>query len=197
MKGIVIMERVGTRYSKLVLLSLLILCLGVGVGCIYLMNTSGENVSYIKEYLTLFFDGFGENIKKNQIFKNAFIQNLLLALFIFISGFFKICTPVVAFCVARKGFIMGFTSASVLRSFGIKGLIINMAYLPTIIVSIPAFLFFASISVKNACADIEDKRRNLFVYLFVAFIIAVLLSISALFEAYITTSFMNFMAHKL
>ncbi len=169
----------------------------MGFGCIYLMNTSGENVNYIKDYLTSFFSGFGENIKKNQIFKNAFIQNILLAFFIFISGFFKICTPVVAFSIARKGFIMGFTSASVLRSFGIKGLIINMAYLPTIIISVPAFLFFASISVKNAYGDIEDKRKNLVLYLFIALITAVLLCISALFEAYITTSFMNFMAHKL
>ncbi len=169
----------------------------MGFGCIYLMNTSGENVNYIKDYLTSFFDGFGENVKKNQILKNAFIQNLLLAFFIFISGFFKIGTPVVAFCIARKGFIMGFTSASVLRSFGIKGLILNMAYLPTIIISVPAFLFFASISINNSYGSIEAKKKNLLLYLFVALITSLFLFLSALFEAYITTSFMNFMAHKL
>ncbi len=161
------------------------------------MKTGGEDINYIKSYLTTFFDGFGENIEKNHILKNALSQNLLMALFIFISGFFKICTPAVALCVARKGFVMGFTSASVLRSFGLKGLIINMAYLPTIIIAIPAFLFFASISVKNAYGDTSEKRSFVFSYIIITLVVSLLLCLSAIFEAYVTTSFMNFMVKRL
>ena len=191
------MNEISRGYNKLIMISLVILCVGIGVGSIYLMNTGVENIEHIKEYLSSMFSGFGENIKRNQILKNALIENLLLALFIFVSGFFKFCTPAVAFCIARKGFIMGFTSASVLRSFGLKGLFINMAYLPTIVISIPAFLFFSSISVKNACCDVGERKSFMISYIIIAVIVSLLLCASAFFEAYITTSLIKFMAQRL
>ena len=40
------MNEISRGYNKLIMMSLVILCVGIGVGSIYLMNTGVENRAY-------------------------------------------------------------------------------------------------------------------------------------------------------
>jgi len=187
-KGSADMER--GSFNKLLILFLMILCLGVGFGSICLMKTDNNHFLQIKEHLNSFFYGL-EGISKNNVLKNSLYENITLAIVIFICGFFKPGIIVVALCIAKKGFVMGFTSASMLKCFGIKGLLINFTYLPSIIVALPMLMFFSSGSVNALKSNTNIDKKLLLYYILFAIITITIFCVASLLEAYLTTTFMK------
>lgn len=177
-------------FNKLLILFLMILCFGVGVGSIYLMKTDNSHFLQIKEHLSTFFDGLG-GISKNNVLRNSLYENITLAILIFICGFFRPGIIVVALCIAKKGFVMGFTSASMLKCFGIKGLLINFTYLPGIIIALPMLMFFSSGSVNAFRNATNIDKKLLIYYILFAIITITIFCVASLLEAYLTTTFMK------
>lgn len=190
-------ENIRAAGNKWLIILLMLLCAAVGMGSICLMKTGSDAMVQIRQYLTSFFSGMSDSVAKSDVLKNALTENIILALLIFVCGFFKAGTVIVALCIARKGFIMGFTSASMIECFGIKGLIINAAYLPTVIVMIPAFIVFSALSMTSAYGCAVNKKNFVAFYIVFAIITITIFCAAAVFEAYLTTTFMNFMASKL
>ncbi len=182
------MQREG--FNKLVIAFLMILCLGIGIGSIYMMRANNEEFLYIKEYLNSFFSMLGD-LNKRQVLKNSLYDNFILAIGIFICGFFKAGIVGVAVCIAKKGFIMGFTSASMLKCFGIKGLLINVAYLPSILISLPMLIFFSIGSATVSRNNTNIRKKLLMHYILFAIITITIFSVASFLEAYLTTTFMK------
>ena len=181
------------KQNYLLIVFLMFLCFGVGLGSIYLMKTNNENYTYIKEYLTSFFDAVNTLSKKN-IFKNSVYDNILMAFVIVISGFFKPGFIVILTCMIKKGFVLGFTSASMLKCFGIRGLLINMAYLPTLIISLTTLVFLCQLSIKFASDNVKNRKKLRSHYIIFAIITITIFCISSFMEAYLTTTFMEWIS---
>lgn len=176
--------------NKLMIAFLMILCLGIGIGSIYMMRANNEEFWHIKEYLNSFFRMIGD-LNKRQVFRNSLYDNIILATVIFICGFFRHGIVGVAVCIAKKGFVMGFTSASMLKCFGIKGLLINIAYLPSILISLPMLVFFSVGSAAVSQNNTNIRKKLLMRYIFFAIITITIFSIASFLEAYLTTTFMK------
>lgn len=180
-------------FNKLMIAFLMVLCLGIGIGSIYMMRANNEEFLHIKDYLNSFFSMLGD-LNKRQVLKNSLYDNLILATVIFICGFFRPGIVGVAVCIVKKGFVMGFTSASMLKCFGIKGLLINIAYLPSILISLPMLIFFSIGSATVSGNNTNIRKKLLTRYIFFAIITITTFSVASFLEAYLTTTFMKLIA---
>ena len=184
------------KQYNLIILFMMMLCTGIGIGSIYLMKVSNENYTYIKEYLTSFMNTV-DNLSKTTVFKNSLYENIIMVVAIFMFGFFKYGIIAVAACIIKKGFVMGFTSASMLKCFGIKGMLVNVAYLPSIVVALPILMLFSAASVKNDTNNTKIRKKLPINYIIFAIITITIFCVSSFLEAYLTTTFMKILSESL
>ncbi len=161
---------------------------GVVFGSVYLTKTASASGEGIQAYLESFINS-GAETDRFMVFKKAFRENLISLAVVFVSGFFKFGLVFTAASVIRRGFIMGFTTASFIKYYGAKGLLAMSATMPSVLIMLPAFLIFAAVS---ACVSMTENRRRLIggYIIFTLFILAVFAA-AALSEGYLTTSFMK------
>lgn len=178
------------KQYNLIILFIMLLCMGVGIGSFYMMKVSSDNYTYIKEYLTSFLNAVSD-LSKTTVFKNSLYENIIIVVAIFIFSFFKYGIIAVAACVIKKGFVMGFTSASMLKCFGIKGMLMNLAYLPSIVVTLPILVFFSTISIKTNTNTTKIRKKLPVSYIVFAIITITTFCVSSFLEAYLTTTFMK------
>ena len=160
---------------------------GVMIGSIYLMKLS--DASAAGEFLNNYFNGIKNGVNKLSVFKNSLWHNLIMLFVMFVSGFFKIGFIAVGACLARKGFIMGFTAAAFYRFYGIKGILMGLSYLPSVLVAVPAMLLYASIS--TAASMEPNKKKFLIYYIFITIFIVTIFCGASLLEGFVTTIFMK------
>ena len=173
----------------LIMFAFLMLC-GTAIGSIYFMRQSGGYTG-ISEYLTTFFKDKVNGIDKYSVFKNVLKSNMIMLGVIFTAGFFKIGFLGVGACILRKGFITGFTAASFIRCFGIKGMVISLSYLPGMLVIIPAFVMFCSVSGSFSLKKDRFQKKIIFSYIFFTILIITIFCVAAFLEGYLTTTFMT------
>lgn len=161
---------------------------GVICGSIYLTRTVASSGEGIQKYLESFVTS-GTEPDRFAVFKKAFRENLISLAIVFAAGFFKFGCIFTAAAIVRRGFIMGFTTASFIKYYGAKGLLAMAATMPSILIMLPAFLIFAAVSAGFSLSD--NKRRLLGFYIFFTIFILAVFAAAALSEGYLTTSFMK------
>lgn len=165
-----------------------VLVTGVILGSVYLTKAAINSGEGIRSYL----EGFvstGAETDKFMVFKKAVKENAISLAVVFVAGFFRLGIVFTAAAVIRRGFIMGFTTASFIKYYGAKGLLAMAATMPSVLLVMPAFLIFAAVSASFSMTD--NKKNSLgFYILFTVFILAVFCA-AALSEGYLTTSFMQ------
>lgn len=166
---------------------------GIVIGSVYLTKTALSSGEGIKEYLGSFVST-GAETDKFDVFKKAVTENAIMLALVFVAGFFRLGIVLTAAVIVRRGFIIGFTTASFIKYYGAKGLLAMSATMPSVIILLPAFLIFSSVSVGFSM--MENKRGSVVFYvLFTAAVFAVFLAAAAS-EGYITTSFMSMIFPK-
>ena len=109
-----IKEAVNNERSNAALyaLGIFLLAAGVAAGSLYLARGSEEMAEGIKSYIGNFFATFSETRNNMAVFRNSLTSNLISVGIVFFMGFFRFGPIVTGALLVRKGFIIGFTSAS-------------------------------------------------------------------------------------
>lgn len=162
---------------------------GVACGSVYLMRHA-SGYGGLEGYLSEFLKNTVSGVDKYDVFKSALKSNLIMLAVIFAAGFFRIGFIVAGVCILRKGFIMGFTAASFVKCFGIKGMVVSLAYLPGLALIIPAFLVFCSVSGSFSLKKDRLQKKIIFSYIFFTIIIITIFCAASFLEGYLTTTFM-------
>ncbi len=166
---------------------------GVIAGSVYLTKTAVSSGEGLRAYL----EGFaatGAEADKFMVFKKAARESFITLAVVFASGFFKFGIVFTAAAVVRRGFIIGFTTASFVKYYGAKGFLAMAATMPSVLIAVPAFLIFAAVSAGFSVT--ENKKSMLGFYILFSFLILAVFLVSALSEGYITTSFMGLIFPK-
>lgn len=174
-----------------------LLGLGVTVGSVYLAKNSVDMAEGIKNYMGSFCTSMTENKNSMAVFKNSVQSNLLCIGIIFLMGFFRFGFIVTGAIIIRKGFIIGFTTASFVKFYGMKGMLIMLSTMPTILITIPALLLFSAVSIKYSLNPEKKSKKIIFSYIFFLIIIISIFCVASLSEGYLTTTFMSLISPKL
>lgn len=172
-------------------------CLSVGVvlGSVYL-EKMGQADS-VKTYLGTFFTGLLQTSNNWTVFQNTLREYGILFVAVFLAGFFKPGWILTLAMVLKKGFVVGFTSASLLKSYGIKGILGIVSTMPGILIALPALIIFSAVSL-NFSINPEKKEKNMLVsYLFFSILMLAIFCMASLAEGYLTTTFMKMLLPKI
>lgn len=147
----------------------------------------------MREYLLGFFKSVG-SINKFQTSIGKLREFLVVFGIIFVSAFFKAGVILTLGVVLRQGFVIGFTLASFLKIFGVKGLLPMFCMLPELLIFLFVLLVFSSTSTKIAFLPLKNKKNFLIFFVFFSCFSGAIFSISAFLNGYLTTTFMNWIS---
>lgn len=180
----------------LFLIGLAITSIILGIIFIFLMDNS--NTTYIQEYITSFFNNLKES-NNNQLFFQAFLNNLFYILIIWLFGLSIIGIPIVIFIFLFKNFIVGFSLSSIISTYKLEGLLKALIQLFPhqlifLIVLLLLTFYSVSFSVKlfhylflKKSINFKDATNKYLKILLISIIISFLIS---LYEGYIATYFL-------
>ncbi|MGN0106324.1 MAG: stage II sporulation protein M [Hominilimicola sp.] len=185
------------RSTGLYAVIILLLVAGVTAGSMYLARHSADMGEGIKTYIGNFFSSFAENKNSMAVFKNSLTSNLICLGVIFVMGFFRFGCIVTGAIIVRKGFVMGFTAASFFKFYGLQGMLIMLSTMPTVLITIPALLFFSAVSVKFSLNPDKKQKKLIFSYIFLMILMISTFCVASLSEGYLTTTFMSLISPKI
>lgn len=183
--------------KKYVFFSMVIVILGIITGSIFIVVLNSTDKSLVTEYISSFMDNIkNNNIIVNDIIKNVFINNSLVILIISIIGFTFFLFPINILILFYKSFIIGFSLASIILTYNIKGILISLVYIfPHLIINILLFslltAFTLKLSIKMMNYIIKKKEVNMRVYfnkyMYILILSIIIISITSLYESFIVT----------
>ncbi len=183
--------------KKYVFFSMVIVILGIITGSIFIVVLNSTDKSLVTEYISSFMDNIkNNNIIVNDIIKNVFINNSLVILIISIIGFTFFLFPINILILFYKSFIIGFSLASIILTYNIKGILISLVYIfPHLIINILLFslltAFTLKLSIKMINYIIKKKEVNMRVYfnkyIYILILSIIIISITSLYESFIVT----------
>lgn len=183
--------------KKYVFFSMVIVILGIITGSIFIVVLNSTDKSLVTEYISSFMDNIkNNNIIVNDIIKNVFINNSLVILIISIIGFTFFLFPINILILFYKSFIIGFSLASIILTYNIKGILISLVYIfPHLIINILLFslltAFTLKLSIKMINYIIKKKEVNMRVYfnkyMYILILSIIIISITSLYESFIVT----------
>lgn len=178
---------------------LLFIALGAGVilGSAYLLRSWDGMGEGIRGYLDGIMETAAENAGWLSSFKSSFVSNLLTFAVIFIMGFFRFGFLGTGLIIIRKGFVTGFTAASFLQAYGIKGIMAMIAASPSSLATVPALLIFSAASVAFSMKENKFQKKNIFSYIFFAIFIISIFCAASLLEGFLTTTFTKWLIPKI
>lgn len=176
---------------------LLALAAGIFGGSVYLARGWGEMGEGIAAYLSDFFSSFAENESQGAVFKTSLASNLLTLGFIFIMGFFRFGALGTGAVIIRRGFIMGFTAASFIKAYGMRGMLIMLSTMPSVLIYIPAMLIFSAVSVGFSRRENKFQKKIIFSYIFFTIIAVSIFCAASFAEGFLTTTFMKLISPNL
>lgn len=183
--------------KKYVFFSMVIVILGIITGSIFIVVLNSTDKSLVTEYISSFMDNIkNNNIIVNDIIKNVFINNFLVILIISIIGFTFFLFPINILILFYKSFIIGFSLASIILTYNIKGILISLVYIfPHLIINILLFslltAFTLKLSIKMINYIIKKKEVNMRIYfnkyMYILILSIIIISITSLYESFIVT----------
>ena len=150
--------------SKEYLLVIIIFIIGMFIGVMLVNNTSVENQQIIENYILNFIEKFKSiaNLDKLNLLTTSIIDNIILAIALWIAGTTIIGMPIVFGIILFRGFCFGYTVAAVTFTLGLgKGIffcILNL-FLQNIFF-ILAILTIGVSSIKLYKSIIADRRKE-------------------------------------
>lgn len=191
------------RFDKrYVLFSLILVILGIVTGSLFIVILNSTDKSLVTEYITSFIDGIGNNIFNYvDTFKNTIIINYAIIIIISIIGFTYFFFPINILILFYKAFIIGFSLASFILTYKVKGLLLSILYIfPHLLINILLISLLVAFTLKlslNMIKSIIKKKEvnmrlyfNKYIYILILFII--LITISSLYESFVAPFFLKY-----
>ncbi|MEG2847907.1 MAG: stage II sporulation protein M [Bacilli bacterium] len=187
----------GLRINRKMLIFLISLALiGVIVGSIFVIILNNTDKTLIKDYLQTFLNNINDNkLNYLEALKNISISNYLYAGIIWLLGISIIGLPIIIFMYFMKCFMLGFTIASILINFKLKGIVLAFLYVfPHHIINLIIYTLLLSyaitLSLKIIEAVLKKKSINFKLivnkYLMILITSMILITLTNFFEIYIT-----------
>ena len=191
--------------KKYVFFCLVVVILGILAGSLFIVILNSSDKSLVIEYI----ESFVENIKNDSFnymdtLKNTLIINYLVIFIISIIGFTYFLCPINILLLFYKSFIIGFSLSSIILTYKIKGLLLSIIYIfPHLIINILLFSLLAAFTLKISINMIkyiirkkEVNMRDYFnKYLYTILFISIVITISSLYESFITPYLLKLIAN--
>ena len=179
-----------------------IIILGIISGSLFLVVLKDTDHNLVIEKINTFFTNINtNNINNIEAFKNAFIENIIFVILVWILGMSIIGIIINIFIIYLKGFIIGFSLSSFFLVYKYKGLLAALIYVfPTSIINILVCLLLGVYSVlftinlwKIIFLKEKDFNMKRFIkkYFLVLIICIILIIISSLTESFLVPSLLK------
>ncbi len=179
-----------------------IILLGIISGSIFLVILKDSDKDIVISKISEFMSNVDSNKVNNLIaFKNAFIENSIYVVLVWILGLSIIGIVINIFITYLRGFITGFSISSFILAYKYKGILASFIFafptciinlITTFIISVYSFTFtvmlFKSIFNKTNNLIIKGYLKKYFLILGICMILVLLSSIS---EAFLLSSIMK------
>lgn len=179
-----------------------IILLGIISGSIFLVILKDSDKDIVISKISEFMSNVDSNKVNNLIaFKNAFIENSIYVVLVWILGLSIIGIVINIFITYLRGFITGFSISSFILAYKYKGILASFIFafptciinlITTFIISVYSFTFtvmlFKSIFNKTNNLMIKGYLKKYFLILGICMILVLLSSIS---EAFLLSSIMK------
>lgn len=179
-----------------------IIILGIISGSLFLVVLKDTDHNLVIEKINTFFTNINtNNINNIEAFKNAFIENIIFVILVWILGMSIIGIIINIFIIYLKGFIIGFSLSSFFLVYKYKGLLAALIYVfPTSIINILVCLLLGVYSVLFTInlwkiIFLKEKNYNMkkFIkkYFLVLILCIILILISSLTEGFLIPSLLK------
>lgn len=182
------------------LIVIIIFCIGLVFGVIFVNKASEGQVAEISGYINDFLRQLKSDaqINKTELLQNSIVSNIVLSFLLWFVGSTVIGMPIVYAIVAYRGFCLGYTVASIVATLGtVRGIAFTItSVMFQNILFIPCILALAVSGIKLYKSIVKDKRKENIKLsitrhtIFCVFIL-IILEISAFIEAYISTTLLQ------
>lgn len=181
---------------------LFIILLGIISGAIFLVVLKEVDRSLVIEKINTFFNSINtNNISNTKAATDAFIENLIFIIIIWVLGMSIIGIVINIFLIYLKSFMIGFSISAFFLTFKYKGLLAAFIYVfPTSIINILVYLLLGVYSIIFTInlwkiIFIKDRELNMkrFIkkYFLVFGICLILIIISSLTEGFLVPSLLK------
>lgn len=163
-------------------------------GSIFSIIIKSSDKKIVTDYLNDFFNNLSlEKLNYIKILTNSISGNIFLCIIIWLLGFSVIGLPIILFMYFSKVFSIGFTFASLIINYKIKGLLFSIFYLiPYGLLIILAFTllmnYAVNLSIKLFSNIIKKNSLNfkkiISKYLIILLIVSIIIIIASLFESF-------------
>lgn len=135
-----------------------LLLAGVIAGAVFSNLMDEMTYHSIKDFMTEFLNSFDKSlINQKTTFIDALLKYSRGILIIWIAGFFAPGLVIIVCAVLSKAFAYGFTTAALVKYFGVYGFIIGFsAYVPQNLIFMPAIFYVA----YSALGFIRERRTD-------------------------------------
>ena len=191
------------KYSKKIMLFLtIIVIIGIITGSFLSVALNSNDKVLITDNIKSFIENIS-NINNIDILKNTILINIILIVGIWILGISVIGLLIVILLVFWKSFTLSFTIASFILTYNLKGLLLAFIYIfPHLIINLLVIMYLGSYSIKFSILIIKcivnkvnlNLKKLMIIYLKVLIISLIIISITSLFEAYITPNLLKLIA---
>lgn len=187
----------GLKINRKMLIFLVVLgVIAIIIGSVFVVILNQTDKNLIKEYLENFIKNIdGDKLNYFEALKNISFSNYLYIMVIWLLGISVIGIPIIIFMYFMKCFMVGFTIASIIVNFKLKGTLLAFFYVfPHHIINLIMYTILISysltLSLKIGEAVLKKKSVNFRLiinkYLFVLIISLIIVTLMNLFEVYIT-----------
>lgn len=191
--------------KKYVLFCLVLVIFGILAGSLFIVILNSSDKNLVIEYIESFID----NIKNNDFnyidtFKNTLITNYIIVILITIIGVTYFLVPINILILFYKSFIIGFSLSSFILTYKIKGLLLSIIYVfPHLIINILLLSIFIAFTLKTSTKIIKyifkkkdiNMRQYFNKYLYTTLFILIIISITSLYESFITPFILKFIVN--
>lgn len=193
------------KYDKKIMTFLnVIAIIGIIAGSLFMIILSKNDKDTVLSAIKGFFDKLINN-KFNFVgtLKNTLISNLLFSFIIWVIGISVVGLLIVIFIIFYKSFTLGFTIASIIYTYSVKGALLTLVYIfPHMVINLLILLYLSSYSIKLSIILIKSilKKDNLNFKAFISnyskvFLISIIfLIVTSLYESFIAPSILRYFA---
>ena len=147
------------------ILIILVFIIGIFAGIIVVNNFCDDKKEIINNYVASCFENLItiNKIDQNNIFKNAFLKDLILTIILFISGTTILGMPIVLGIILYRGFCLSYTISSITLAIGCNKSIFFCLFalvLPNLFF-IPAIFTIAVSSLKLYKSIMYEKNKDI------------------------------------
>ncbi len=190
--AVVLINENKDKLRLLFIISYFVFAAGSIAGSIYYVNCAGA-LGDIKNSWNLYVNSIKNGLELNAVIKNALKNNLILLCVLFVSAFFRAGIALSGFYIARKGFVTGFTAASIVNIYGIKGISLILISVLQYIIIIPITLLIFSMNSLVSLRIIRTDKKTVIFYILFFILATTIFCVEAALEGLYSTTFMKWL----